>query len=120
MRVITSEQNNPICVRFLEVPASMNIVFRNALFVQAYFCRIELPHYNYLKMLRTAIPFALSLAFPPVFHTLHFISGCPILSIGMEDELQITLTNDYAFLSIVHPCTMERASFSTPETAFLL
>ena len=79
-------------VRFLEVPASMNIVFRNALFVQAYFCRIELPHYNYLKMLRTAIPFALSLALPPVFHTLHFISGCPILSTAMEDELQITLT----------------------------
>ena len=73
----------------------MNIVFRNALFVQVYFCRIELPHYNYLKMLRTAIPFALSLAFPPVFHTLHFISGCPILSTAMEDELQITLTNDY-------------------------
>jgi len=48
-------------------------------------------------MLRTAIPFALSLAFPPVFHTLHFISGCPILSTAMEDELQITLTNDYAF-----------------------
>jgi len=48
-------------------------------------------------MLRTAIPFALSLAFPPVFRTLHFISGCPILSTAMEDELQITLTNDYAF-----------------------
>ena len=38
----------------------------------------------------------------------------------MEDELQITLANDYAFLSIVHPCTMERASFSTAETSFLL
>ena len=38
----------------------------------------------------------------------------------MEDELQITLTNDYAFLSIVHPCTMERTSFGTTETSLLL
>jgi hypothetical protein len=37
----------------------------------------------------------------------------------MEDELQITLTNDY-ILSIVHPCTMERTSFGTTETSLLL
>ena len=37
----------------------------------------------------------------------------------MEDEIQITLTNDY-ILSIVHPCTMERTSFGTTETSLLL
>ena len=57
-----------------------------------------IPHYNDLKMLYAVYPlhkytslyFALSLAFPPAFHTLHFISGYPILSTAMEDELLAT------------------------------
>ncbi|MGP1431824.1 MAG: hypothetical protein ACTTI6_05630 [Treponema sp.] len=30
--------------------------------------------------------------------------------------MRFTARNDYAFLSIVHPCTMERASFGSAET----
>ncbi|WP_256481858.1 hypothetical protein [Treponema sp. OMZ 305] len=34
--------------------------------------------------------------------------------------MQFTARNDYAFLSIVHPCTMERTSFGIAETSFLI
>ena len=34
--------------------------------------------------------------------------------------MRFTARNDYAFLSIVHPCTMERTSFGDAETSFLL
>ena len=33
--------------------------------------------------------------------------------------MRFTARNDYAFLSIVHPCTMERASFGGAETSHL-
>ena len=34
--------------------------------------------------------------------------------------MRFTARNDYAFLSIVHPCTMERTSFGAAETSFLI
>ena len=34
--------------------------------------------------------------------------------------MRFTARNDYAFLSIVHPCTMERTSFGIAETSFLI
>ena len=37
-----------------------------------------------------------------------------------NSPLRFTARNDYAFLSIVHPCTMERTSFGIAETSFLI
>ena len=34
--------------------------------------------------------------------------------------MRFTARNDYAFLSIVHPCTMERTSFDDAETSFMI
>ena len=48
-----------------------------------------------------------------ILYTLYFIPVYLILYTDMEDELQITLTNDYAILSIVRPCTIERTSFGS-------
>ena len=38
------------------------------------------------------------------------------MSKSHSSPMRFTARNDYAFLSIVHPCTMERTSFDDAET----